>query len=47
MLGYLFAAAAVVWVGTFAYVVVLLRRQRKLRMEMEDVKRMLDEVKQG
>ena len=46
MLGYLFSAAAVVWIGTFVYVVVLLQRQRRLRLELEDVKRMLDEIKE-
>ena len=46
MLGFLFSAAAVVWIGTFIYVVVLVQRQRRLRLELEDVRRMLEDIKE-
>lgn len=44
MLGSLFAAAAVVWLGTLVYVVVLLQRQKHLQLELDDVKHMLEEL---
>lgn len=39
--GYLFAAFAVVWAVLFAYVVLLVRRQVRLKQEIEALKSLL------
>ena len=41
--GYFFAAFAVVWAVVFAYVVLLVRRQVRLKQEIEALKGMLKE----
>ena len=41
--GYLFAAFTIVWAVTFAYVLLLFGRQRKLRREIDTLKRALEE----
>ena len=38
-LGYLFAGFAVVWVGFFAYVFYMGRRERNLRREIDELRR--------
>jgi CcmD family protein len=40
-LGYLFAAFAVIWVGLFAYILVLTQKQRQLRRDMDWLKETL------
>lgn len=40
-LGYLFAAFAVIWVGLFAYVLVLVQKQRQLRRDINWLKETL------
>jgi CcmD family protein len=37
-LGYLFAAFAVIWVGLFAYILVLAQKQRRLRRDINWLK---------
>jgi len=44
MLSYLFGAAAVVWMGMLLFVIVLLQRQRRLALEMQEVRRMLADM---
>nr|NNM89966.1 CcmD family protein [Bacilli bacterium] len=41
-MGYILGAALVVWLGTFIYMVVLVGRERKLRKEIEELRRMID-----
>jgi len=41
-LSYLFAAFAVIWAGLFAYVFVLVRRQRRLRRDIDWLKETLE-----
>lgn len=41
-LSYLFAAFAVIWVGLFAYVFVLVQRQRRLRRDIDWLKETLE-----
>lgn len=43
-MGYLWAVAAVVWLGILYYVAMLVRRQSKLTKEIEQVTLMLQEV---
>jgi CcmD family protein len=45
--GYLFAAFAIVWAVLFAYVVLLVRRQERLKQEIETLKEMLKEKLTG
>ena len=40
-LGYLFAAFALIWVGLFAYVLVLIQRQQRLRRDIDWLKETL------
>ena len=40
-LGYLFAAFAVIWVGLFAYILVLIQKQRQPRRDIDWIKEML------
>jgi CcmD family protein len=40
-LGYLFAAFAVIWVGLFAYILVLGQKQRQLRHDIDWLKETL------
>ena len=40
-LGYLLAAFGVIWVGLFAYVLVLLRREKRLRRDVATLKESL------
>ncbi len=40
-LGYLFAAFTVIWVGLFAYILVLAQKQRQLRRDIDWLKQML------
>ncbi len=42
-LGYLFAAAAVVWIGTMIVVIAFLSRQGRLQSEIDDLKRTVEE----
>lgn len=41
-LSYLFAAFAVIWAGLFAYVFVLVQRQRRLRRDIDWLKEALE-----
>ena len=41
--GYLFAAFGVIWALVFAYVFILLNRQKKMRKEIDSLKRMIEE----
>ena len=41
--GYLFAAFAIVWAVLFAYIFVLVGRQRRLKREVESLKKTLKE----
>ena len=41
--GYLFAAFAIVWAVTFAYVLLLFNRQKKVRREIDSLKKALEE----
>lgn len=41
-LNFLFAAYAAVWVVIFAYVVMLTRRHRALRSELEELRRLVE-----
>jgi CcmD family protein len=43
-MGFLWAVAAVVWVGILYYVVMLLRRQTRLTKEVEQVSLLLQEL---
>ncbi len=38
--GYLFAAFAIVWLGLFGYVFILIQRQKGLRREIDLLKEM-------
>ena len=40
-LAYLFAAFSVIWVGLFAYVLVLFRQQKRIRQDIEQLKETL------
>ncbi len=40
-LGYLFAVFAVIWVGLFAYILVLAQKQRQLRRDINWLKETL------
>ena len=40
-LSYLFAAFSVIWVGLFAYVLVLIQRQRRIRRDIDWLKETL------
>lgn len=40
-LGYLYAAFSVVWVGLFAYVLILVQRQRRIRRDIDWLKETL------
>ena len=40
-LAYLFAAFGVIWVGLFAYVLVLFRQQKRIRQDIEQLKETL------
>ena len=40
-LSYLFAAFSVIWVGLFAYVLVLIQRQQRLRRDIDWLKETL------
>ncbi len=42
---YLFAAVMVVWLGTFVYVVWLLKQQRRMRTDVNRLTRIVDELK--
>ena len=44
---YLFAAFIVVWAAFFAYVLVLAERQRRLRKEIEALRKALAEREKG
>ncbi len=39
--GYFFAAFTLVWAAVFAYVLVLVGRQRRLKREVESLKKLL------
>lgn len=39
--GYLFAAYAIIWAMVFGYVLILLQGERKLRREIDTLKRSL------
>lgn len=41
--GYLLTAFAIVWAGLFGFVVLLVRRQGRLRQEIETLRGMLKE----
>ena len=41
-MGYILSAALIVWLGTFIYMLVLVGRERKLRKEIEELRRMID-----
>lgn len=41
-LSYLFAAFAVIWAGLFAYVFILVQRQRRLRRDIDWLKETLE-----
>lgn len=41
-LGYLFAAFAVIWFGIFAYLLVLIQKQRQLRRDIDWLKETLE-----
>jgi CcmD family protein len=41
--GYLFAAFAIVWAVTFAYILLLLNRQRRIQREIESLKKLVEE----
>lgn len=45
MLSYLFAAAAVVWIGMFVAVMVFVRRQSRLTKELAELRTLLTEWK--
>ena len=40
-IGYLFAVFAIIWVFVFGYVLVLIRRQQKLKKEIQSLKETL------
>ncbi len=40
-LSYLFAAFGITWLGFFAYLYVVSRRERELRREIEELRRVL------
>ncbi len=40
-LSYLFAAFSIIWVGLFAYVLVLIQRQQRLRRDIDWLKETL------
>ena len=42
-LGYLFAGFAVVWLGLFAYIIYVSRREQALRREVADLRQELAE----
>ena len=42
-LEYLFAAFAIVWAATFVYLVILLRRERRLRNNIDSIKQIMQE----
>jgi CcmD family protein len=44
-LGYLWAAVAVVWLGTLLYVASLVRRQERLRRQIEQLRRTLEDFR--
>jgi CcmD family protein len=44
-LSYLFAAFAVIWVGLFAYILILVQKQRQLRRDIDWLKEMLEKTK--
>ena len=45
-LPYLFAAFALTWVAFFAYLVFIARKERALRLEMEALRRAIEEREQ-
>jgi CcmD family protein len=40
--GFLFAAFAIVWAVTFIYVILLLNRQKKVRREIESLRKTIE-----
>lgn len=46
-LGYLWGVAAVVWLGTFVYILVLLRRQSQLQRELEGLQQTIEELRRS
>jgi len=44
-LGYLWAVTAVVWLGTLAYIVVLLRRQNQLQRDLDGLQRSIEDLR--
>lgn len=46
-MSYLFAAAAVVWVGMLLCVIVFMQRQRRLATELRELRQMLTETTTG
>jgi CcmD family protein len=44
-LAYLFTAFAVIWVGVFAYIMVLAQKQRHLRRDIDWLKETLEKTK--
>jgi len=44
-LGFLWAVTAVVWLGTLAYIVALLRRQNQLQRELDGLQRAMDDLR--
>lgn len=44
-LGYLWGVAAVVWIGTFIYVIFLLRKQNQLQRELEGLQQTIEELR--
>ncbi|CAM3792492.1 CcmD family protein [Alicyclobacillus pomorum] len=43
-LGYLWAVTLIVWVGTLAYVMSILRRQARIQRELEAMQSRLDDL---
>ncbi|MBN1177288.1 MAG: CcmD family protein [Dehalococcoidales bacterium] len=41
-LGYLLAAYAIIWAVVFGYILVLLRKQRKLKKQIDALKESID-----
>lgn len=44
-MGYLWAVTAVVWIGTLLYIVSLVRRQQRLQRELDQMEKMVAELR--
>ena len=40
-MAYVLAAALVIWAGTFIYMIVLVARERRLRLQIEELRKMV------